>query len=131
MDKTKVTQEAAQYVSLFESQAAFCREALRKIVTDGTGLVQIAGGLAQAARRIRKIQLQGVQYDRDFIESTQHLYRNIACGVMSIYTRGAMSAYRPLSPKPVPGDGYPRNPKRAEEIIESIWADIRRRKVAV
>ena len=77
------------------------------------------------------MQLQGAQYARDFTEATHRLYPDIADDVMSIYTHGAMQVYRPLPPMPVPGDGYPNNSQKTKKIADSLWEDIRQRKVAV
>ena len=52
--KTVVTQNASGYVSMCESKPNFSRDAMRAIVTAGTELVQVAGGLVQAARQLQK-----------------------------------------------------------------------------
>ena len=42
-----------------------------------------------------------------------------------------MPIYRPPPPKYAPCDGYPHNPNKTLQIIESIWEDIRQRKVTL
>ena len=83
----------------------------------------------QAARQIQKVHMEKVQYARDYVEATQHLYPDLAEEVMSIYTRGEMPTYRPSPAKPVPDDGYPHNSAQTLQIIESMWEDIRQHKV--
>ena len=78
-----------------------------------------------------KLHMDSVQYDRDFTESTQRLYPEIADEAMSIYTLCAMPVYHPLPPKPVPGDGYPASPKKTMGITESLRGDIPQRIVAL
>ena len=90
MDSVAVTQDAAGYLSLCENQAAFPRAALSDISNDGTGLVNMAGGLTHASSLLREIHLLSAQYARGFIEAAQHLYPDIDDVAMSVYTRGAM-----------------------------------------
>ena len=117
------------YVEICEHYSERAVESLRDIVKNGADLVNVAGGLEREARRIQKIQMWKVQYARDFIEATQHLSPDIAGEVMSIYTRAAMTIYRPLPAKSAPDDGYPRNPSRKLKIIECLRHDIRKQKV--
>ena len=84
---------------------------MREIVRGGTSLVDVAGGLVQAARQLQKLHLDIAQYARGFIDPTQRQYPEIADELMSIYTLGAIPVYHPLPTKPAPGDGYPHNPK--------------------
>lgn len=93
-------------------------------------MANVAGGLAPSARLLQKLHLISVQYARDFIESDQHFYPEIADDAMSIYTRCSMPTYRPNPTKPVPDDGYPRNPHQKMKIPESLRCDIAQRKVS-
>ena len=129
LDSTEHTWGAEIYIDLCKHYAKFSVAALSDIVKNWAALVNVAGGLVQAARQIQKVHMEKVQYAREFVGDTQHLYPDLADEVMSIYTRWAMPTYHPLPAKPVPDDGYPHNPAQTLKIIESQWDDIRRRRV--
>ena len=109
----------------------FSPGALREIVNDGTDLANVAGGLAPSARQLEKRHLNSAHYARDFTESDQHLYPEIAYGATSLYNRCDMPTYHPLPPNPVPDAGYQNNPKQTMGILESLRGDIRQRKVLI
>ena len=129
MGNTTLTWEAQVYAGVCEHYTTFSPFALRGIVKDGTSLVNVAGGWVPEARQLQKLHLGSVQYARDFIESTQHLYPDIADEAMSIYTRCAMPAYHPQPTKSVPDEGYPQNPDQTMGILDSLRGDIRQLRV--
>ena len=71
------------------------------------------------------IRAKELEYARQFIESAQHLYPEIAGGVMGIYTDGAMPKYTPLQQKATPDDGYPHNVANTTKIMVSMWGDMK------
>ena len=131
VDGADSTWEAAIYADICERYTAFSAAPMRDILKNGAVLARVSGGLSRSSRQLRKRLLGEAHYARDLIESTQHLYPEIADEVTSIYTRRAMPTYHPLPPKPGPGDGYPNDSSLNLKIIESIWGDIRRRNVVL
>ena len=80
--------------------------------------------IVQAARQAQSIRLGELKYAGEFIESTQHLYPEIAGEVMNIYTEGASPKYTPLPKKEGPGDGYPHSVENTARITESMLGDV-------
>ena len=79
--------EAETYASACNSKGEFSATALQEIATAGTLNAEKVGGLVQAARQLRELQLGSSRYARNFTESKHHLYRDIASEFLAIYTK--------------------------------------------
>ena len=121
--KTHAGPEASEYIALCRRMGGFPFGDLQSIETAGASLAQKAGGAVQAAREIHPVRFRELRYARGCAERAKHHYPEIADGVMSIYTDGAVPKYSPSPPKSAPGDGYPRNPDRNMKIMESARRD--------
>ena len=74
--------------------------------------------MADEARRLKLPQLTKLTVTRSFIESTQHLYTEIASEAMPIYATGVAPTYEATPAKAAPDEVYPNDPRSSEKIIE-------------
>ena len=96
-DNTVSSPEEADCISLCRGMGVFAFGDLQIIATAGTRLAQKVGGLVQASGEIQLIRFREIEYTKNFIGRTHHLYPTIATEVMSIYTDGAIPMYTPYA----------------------------------